>query len=158
MAVRTFCYNLFYFSFPPLGLFQTESSQVPTTGRGEKARSSLRRIPSVWTSSWRRPSSTAAPRGRPPAAARRTTTTTRSAGRSENGREQSPCRAAASMLEEDEEVVFTVSKAERCFNILKSLSGMICQIFLFSFSVREGYFSPFFPRLNTLHIAQVELN
>uniref|UniRef100_A0A8C9YAS5 SNW domain-containing protein 1 n=1 Tax=Sander lucioperca TaxID=283035 RepID=A0A8C9YAS5_SANLU len=66
------------------GLFQTKSSQVPTTGRGGKVQSSLRRIPSDWTSSWRRPSSTAAPRGRPPAAAQRTTTTTRNAGRSES--------------------------------------------------------------------------
>uniref|UniRef100_A0A8C2X8I7 SNW domain-containing protein 1 n=1 Tax=Cyclopterus lumpus TaxID=8103 RepID=A0A8C2X8I7_CYCLU len=71
------------FSFSLSGSFQTKSSQVPTTGRGGKGQSSLRRIPSVWTSSWRRPSSTAAPRGRPPAAAQRTTTTTRNAGRSE---------------------------------------------------------------------------
>uniref|UniRef100_A0A8C4NSZ3 SNW domain-containing protein 1 n=1 Tax=Dicentrarchus labrax TaxID=13489 RepID=A0A8C4NSZ3_DICLA len=74
------------------GLFQTKSSQVPTTGRDGKGQSSLRRIPSVWTSSWRRPSSTAAPRGLPPAAAQRTTTTTRNAGRSECDRVQSPCR------------------------------------------------------------------
>uniref|UniRef100_A0A667Y755 SNW domain-containing protein 1 n=1 Tax=Myripristis murdjan TaxID=586833 RepID=A0A667Y755_9TELE len=66
------------------GSFQTGSSQVPTTGRGEKGRCSLRRIPSVWTSSWRRLNSTAAPRGLPPAAAPRTTTTRRNAGRSES--------------------------------------------------------------------------
>uniref|UniRef100_A0A8C2X0F8 SNW domain-containing protein 1 n=1 Tax=Cyclopterus lumpus TaxID=8103 RepID=A0A8C2X0F8_CYCLU len=85
-------------------------SQVPTTGRGGKGQSSLRRIPSVWTSSWRRPSSTAAPRGRPPAAAQRTTTTTRNAGRSERP------WMAAHMLE-DGEAVCSLSKAERCFNI-----------------------------------------
>uniref|UniRef100_A0A8D3D1C8 SNW domain-containing protein 1 n=1 Tax=Scophthalmus maximus TaxID=52904 RepID=A0A8D3D1C8_SCOMX len=62
---------------------QAKSSQVPTTGRGGMGPSSLRRTPSVWTSSWRRPSSTAAPRGPRPAGAQRTTTTIRSGGRSE---------------------------------------------------------------------------
>ncbi len=98
----------------PSGLFLTKSSQVPTTGRGEKGQSSLRRIPAVWTSAWRRPSSTEAPRGLPPAAAQRMTTTTRNAGRSESGRAQGPHRAAASMSE-DGEVVCTLSVIERCF-------------------------------------------
>uniref|UniRef100_A0A672IYA3 SNW domain-containing protein 1 n=1 Tax=Salarias fasciatus TaxID=181472 RepID=A0A672IYA3_SALFA len=48
------------------------SSPAPTTRSGGRGRCSSRRIPSVWTSSWSRPSSTAAPSGRPPAAARRT--------------------------------------------------------------------------------------
>lgn len=51
-------------------------------GRGERDPFSLRRIPSAWTSSWRRPSNTAAPRGLPPAVDQRMTTTRRSAGRS----------------------------------------------------------------------------
>lgn len=115
-----------FFSCLPSGLFRTKSSQVPTTGRDEKGRSNSKRILSVWTSSWRRPSSTAAPRGPPPAGAQRTTTMTRSAGRSESGRAQSPRRAAASVLE-DGEKVGTLSAVDRCFNILKSLSGKICQ-------------------------------
>uniref|UniRef100_A0A8C7Y6P3 SNW domain-containing protein 1 n=1 Tax=Oryzias sinensis TaxID=183150 RepID=A0A8C7Y6P3_9TELE len=60
------------------------TSLVPIMDRGEKARSSLRRILSVWTNSWSRPSSTAAPKGRPPATAPKTTTMTRNAGRSES--------------------------------------------------------------------------
>uniref|UniRef100_A0A665VZZ5 SNW domain-containing protein 1 n=1 Tax=Echeneis naucrates TaxID=173247 RepID=A0A665VZZ5_ECHNA len=68
----------------PAGLLQAKSSQVLTTGRGEMDQCSLRRIPLVWTSSWRRPSSTVLPRGPLPAAAQRTTTTTRNAGRSES--------------------------------------------------------------------------
>uniref|UniRef100_A0A672ZD48 SNW domain-containing protein 1 n=1 Tax=Sphaeramia orbicularis TaxID=375764 RepID=A0A672ZD48_9TELE len=66
-------------------LYQTKSSPVQTTARGGTDRSSLRRIPSVWTSSWRRPSSTGALRDPPPAAAPRMTTMTRNAGRSEGG-------------------------------------------------------------------------
>lgn len=120
----------FFFSCPPSGLFQTKNSQVPITGRGGKVQFSLRRIPSVWTSSWRRPSSTAAPRGPPPAAAQKTTTMTRNAGRSECDQAQGPCRAAASMLE-DGEVVCTLSVVDGCFfNKIKSLSGMICQSFV----------------------------
>uniref|UniRef100_A0A7N8X1B9 SNW domain-containing protein 1 n=1 Tax=Mastacembelus armatus TaxID=205130 RepID=A0A7N8X1B9_9TELE len=65
------------------GLFQTKSSQVLTMVKDGMGLSSLRRIPSVWISSWNRPNSTAAPRGPPPVAALRMTTTTRSAGRSE---------------------------------------------------------------------------
>uniref|UniRef100_A0A8C4YYN3 SNW domain-containing protein 1 n=1 Tax=Gadus morhua TaxID=8049 RepID=A0A8C4YYN3_GADMO len=66
------------------GSCPTRSSPGRTTPSGGMARCSSRRIPSVWTSSWRRPSSTAVPRGPPPAGApTRTTTTTRSAARSE---------------------------------------------------------------------------
>lgn len=78
--------------FAPSGLFPTDSSQVPTMNRGARVRFSLRRIPSVWTSSCRRPSSTAAPRGPRPAAAPKTTTTTRNAGRSESSRAPRPVR------------------------------------------------------------------
>uniref|UniRef100_A0A8C6KLA1 SNW domain-containing protein 1 n=1 Tax=Nothobranchius furzeri TaxID=105023 RepID=A0A8C6KLA1_NOTFU len=66
---------------PEESLLQTKSSQVRTTAREETGRSSLRKIPSVWTSSWSRPNSTAAPRGLRPAPAPRTTTMTRNAGK-----------------------------------------------------------------------------
>lgn len=120
---------IFFLSCP--GSFQTKSSRVPTTARDGKDPFSLRRIPSVWISSWRRPSSTAAPRGLPPAAAQRTTTTTRNAGRSEFTRAVSPCRAAAVMLQDGR-------KVESCF-ILKS--GMICFVLV---SEDLFFFSSFF--------------
>lgn len=89
---------IFFLSCP--GLFQTKSSRVPTMAKDGKDPFSLRRIPSVWINSWRRPSSMAAPRGLPPAAGQRTTTTTRNAGRSEFTRAVSPCRAAALVLQD----------------------------------------------------------
>lgn len=64
--------------------------------RGERDPFSLRRIPSVWTSFWRRPSNTAAPRGLPPAVDQRMITTRRSAGRSE--KRQARVHAAAKVL------------------------------------------------------------
>uniref|UniRef100_A0A674NLB7 SNW domain-containing protein 1 n=1 Tax=Takifugu rubripes TaxID=31033 RepID=A0A674NLB7_TAKRU len=72
-----------FFCPTPSGLFQTKSSQVQIMGRDERDPFSLRRIPSVWTSSWRRPSNTAAPRGLPLAVDQRMITTRRSVGRSE---------------------------------------------------------------------------
>lgn len=87
---------LFFFCPTPSGLFQTKSSQVQIMGRDEKDPFSLRRIPSVWTSSWRRPSNTAAPRGLPPAVDQRMITTRRSAGRSEKW--QTRVHAAANVL------------------------------------------------------------
>lgn len=105
---------IFLFSPPPSDLFQTKGSRALITRRDGTGRFSLRRIPSVWTSSWSKPSSTAALRGPPTAAAQRTTTTIRNAGRSEHKRAQSPCRAAASVLE-DGEVVCTLSVVVGCF-------------------------------------------
>lgn len=88
---------LFCFFCPtPSGLFQTKSSQVQIMGRDERDPFSLRRIPSVWTSSWRRPSNTAAPRGLPLAVDQRMITTRRSAGRSEKW--QTRVHAAADVL------------------------------------------------------------
>uniref|UniRef100_A0AAY4DX44 SNW domain-containing protein 1 n=1 Tax=Denticeps clupeoides TaxID=299321 RepID=A0AAY4DX44_9TELE len=65
------------------GLCLIGSSPAPTTGPAGMDLSSLRRILSVWISSWRKPSSTVAPNV-PPEAGPRTTTTRRSAGRSED--------------------------------------------------------------------------
>lgn len=73
----------FLFFFSSSDLFQEKSSQVLIMVRDGKDQSSLRRIPSVWTSSWSRPSSTVAPKGPPPVAGQRTTTTTRNGERSE---------------------------------------------------------------------------
>uniref|UniRef100_A0A8C6U8Z7 SNW domain-containing protein 1 n=1 Tax=Neogobius melanostomus TaxID=47308 RepID=A0A8C6U8Z7_9GOBI len=75
------------------GLSQTKDSLEPTTRADQRGLSSSRRIPSVWTSSWRRLSSTEAPKDPPPAAAPKTTTTTRSAGRSETAHSRAPVRA-----------------------------------------------------------------
>uniref|UniRef100_A0A672IVR7 SNW domain-containing protein 1 n=1 Tax=Salarias fasciatus TaxID=181472 RepID=A0A672IVR7_SALFA len=65
----------------------TTSSPAPTTRSGGRGRCSSRRIPSVWTSSWSRPSSTAAPSGRPPAAGPRTIIMTKNGGRSDGSKE-----------------------------------------------------------------------
>lgn len=104
------CPDILSFSFsscPPLGLSQTKTSWVPIMGKGGKGPFSLKRIPSVSISSWKKPSSTAAPRGPQQAAAPKTTTTTKNVGRSER-----QMKAAASMLAE---VVCTLSVVEGCF-------------------------------------------
>lgn len=120
---------LFFFCPTPSGLFRTKSSQVQIMGRDERDPFSLRRIPSVWTSSWRRPSNTAAPRGLPPAVDQRMITTRRSAGRSEKW--QTRVHAAANVLG------------------LRSYSrGFICQgFFPLVLLLLFNFFSFFFPRV-----------
>uniref|UniRef100_A0A8C2HUZ8 SNW domain-containing protein 1 n=1 Tax=Cyprinus carpio TaxID=7962 RepID=A0A8C2HUZ8_CYPCA len=70
-------------SRPVLGLFLIGSSQVLTTALAGMGLCSLRRILLVWTSSWKKPNSTEAPKGHPLVGAPRTTTMRRNAGRSE---------------------------------------------------------------------------
>ncbi len=70
-------------SHPSLGLFLIGSSQVLTMAPAGTGLCSLRRILSVWTSSWKKPNSTEAPKGRPLVGAPRTTTMRRNAGKSE---------------------------------------------------------------------------
>ncbi len=70
-------------SHPSLGLFLIGSSRVLTTAPAGTGLCSLRRILSVWTSSWKKPNSTEAPKGHPLVAAPRTTTMRRNAGKSE---------------------------------------------------------------------------
>lgn len=100
-------YTFFLLFLSTVGLSQTKTSWVPITGKGGKGPFSLKRIPSVLISSWKKPSSTVAPRGPQQAAAPKTTTTTKSVGRSER-----QIKAAASMLAE---VVCTLSVVQGCF-------------------------------------------
>lgn len=65
------------------GLSPIKSFPVQNTAHAARDPSSLKKILLVWTSSWRKPSNTAARKGHRPPAARKTTTTTRSAGKSE---------------------------------------------------------------------------
>uniref|UniRef100_A0A674MKH9 SNW domain-containing protein 1 n=1 Tax=Takifugu rubripes TaxID=31033 RepID=A0A674MKH9_TAKRU len=96
MQNNRYCGSPCYFVTSFMCLFQTKSSQVQIMGRDERDPFSLRRIPSVWTSSWRRPSNTAAPRGLPLAVDQRMITTRRSVGRSEKW--QTRVHAAADVL------------------------------------------------------------
>uniref|UniRef100_A0A671QEC6 SNW domain-containing protein 1 n=1 Tax=Sinocyclocheilus anshuiensis TaxID=1608454 RepID=A0A671QEC6_9TELE len=65
------------------GLFLIGSSQVLTMAPAGMGLCSLKRILSVWISSWRKPNSTEAPKERPLVGAPRTTIMRRNAGRSE---------------------------------------------------------------------------
>ena len=113
------------------GSCPTRSSPGRTTPSGGMARCSSRRIPSVWTSSWRRPSSTAAPRGPPPAGApTRTTTTTRSAARSER---QHRCTGASGGGWGYTVALGGFGRTDRFFQTpletLRVLSGTFCWLF-----------------------------
>lgn len=77
------CCVLFLFFFFCSDLFQIGSFLVRIMAHVGMDLSSLKKILLVWTSSWKRPSNTVAPRGRQPPGAQRTMIMTRSAGRSE---------------------------------------------------------------------------
>uniref|UniRef100_A0A671RTH7 SNW domain-containing protein 1 n=1 Tax=Sinocyclocheilus anshuiensis TaxID=1608454 RepID=A0A671RTH7_9TELE len=83
MQIRTCMETTWTHSCRATGLFLIGSSQVLITAPAGTGLCSLRRILSVWTSSWKKPNSTEAPKGRPLVGAPRTTTMRRNAGRSE---------------------------------------------------------------------------
>lgn len=82
----TTCFQIMLCSFSFFfcsDLFQIGSFLVRIMAHVGMDLSSLKKILLVWTSSWKRPSNTVAPRGRQPPGAQRTMIMTRSAGRSE---------------------------------------------------------------------------
>uniref|UniRef100_A0A8C1FUL3 SNW domain-containing protein 1 n=1 Tax=Cyprinus carpio carpio TaxID=630221 RepID=A0A8C1FUL3_CYPCA len=83
VQIRTCMETTWTHSCRATGLFLIGSSQVLTTAPAGMGLCSLRRILSVWTSSWKKPNSTEAPKGHPLVGAPRTTTMRRNAGRSE---------------------------------------------------------------------------